>query len=450
MKNIKKILSLLIIALLIFTPSSIYAEPENTESPIQPSETGDPIASPSPTPTEKPALPEEKTIKFNRNEIQLDIGKSETLQVAVTPNNAEIEWSSSNEKIVTIENGKATAGTTVGEAVITATIKGTDIKDTCTVKVLEVLEKDAPLKKLVISNGTLDKNFDPEIFEYSVTIESNISKLVFKYELSDDKNVRFFGPDNNKNLKNGDKLTFKVLSSDGTNRIYTLTIIKDATSLELKSLKINGYALNEVFKSTLLQYTASIPYEVDTITVVAPASDNAATVNINGLTNLKVGNNTVTITVSDKNGNSKKYVITVTRESKTSLEEKPTSIINSGNNYGLSDVKSTLISKSVSDDDSFLKYVIVSLACLILFMISGIGLYFYFKTSPKKLKKELMTSKGKEEVTSPIIEVTEIQSQEPFNINDVEDSIETTKEYNIKKEERIPTLDELLNDKEDV
>ena len=97
------------------------------------------------------------------------------------------------------------------------------------------------------------------------------------------------------------------------------TIVKDASNLNLKSLKINGYALNEVFDYNTLHYTASIPYEVDTITVAATPIDNAANVDITGLTNLKVGENTVTITVSDKAGNSKKYTIVVTRESEKSV-----------------------------------------------------------------------------------------------------------------------------------
>ena len=91
----------------------------------------------------------------------------------------------------------------------------------------------------------------------------------------------------------------------------------------------------------------------------------------------------------------------------------------------------------------------MSFACLILFIIGGIGIYFYLKTSPKRLKKELINSKRKEQATSPIVEV----EHEEISISPVtatENDMESTKEYNIKKEEKIPTLDELFDDNKDV
>lgn len=446
MKNSKKLLlSIIAVTILIFAPCHTYAEPENTTTPT-PSETESP--NPSPSPSEKPETPSEQTIKLDKTEITLDSEKMENLKATITPSNteSEIEWTSSNEKIVTVKNGVVTAGTTAGEATITATIKGTNIKATCTVKVTRTISKDATLKKLVISNGTLDKDFEPNTLEYSVSVDSNTSSLSIKYETSD-SNVSFSGITNNENLKNGSVVEIKIIAEDEkTNKTYKLKIVKDANTLELKELKINGYALNESFKADLLEYTASIPYEVDTITVVATAKDSAAKIKTEGLTNLKVGKNKVTITVSDKSGNSKKYSIIVTRESKTSIEENPTSIITSSNHSTSSSSTSSLINKN-SNDDSLLKYVIVSIACFILFVIGGIGIYFYLQTSPKKLKKEIKTSKNKEE-TSPILEVKE-EKQTNLTQN-IQENIENTKEYDIKKEQKIITLDELFDDKKDV
>lgn len=462
MKKFKKQLLLILAIAFILAPYKIYAEPEESNPPLpteipnhtpSPSPTDEPIVtpSPSPSPTEDPITPLEKTIILDKEEVVLESGKTITLTTTVTPNDEEIEWTSSDEKIVTVENGKLTAGNQAGKAIVTAAIKGTNIKATCNVEVRRALGTDATLKKLVISNGKLDKNFDSNIFDYSVTINANITKLTFDKELSD-KNATFFGPDNNSNLKNGDKLTFKVIAEDEkTNKTYTLTIIKDAASLELKSLKINGYALNESFQSSLFKYTASIPYEVDTITVEANAKDNAAIVKVDGFSNLKVGENQVTITVADKNGNNKKYTVMVTREEKASIPEKPTSIITSSNAPTSSNNSSTIINGNNNNDDDFLKYLIVSIACLILFIIGGIGIYFYLRTSPRKLKKEIKIYKEKKEV-SPMIEVEKTNSQNMSimddTMDDIENNTDATKEYKI--EEKIPTLDELLNDDKDV
>lgn len=456
MKN-RKVLLLMAMLSMVFTviiPTSIYAlDPETNQ------ETGEttpsPTPSPSPSPSEEPTpspspseSPVTKTISLDSTSLELGTNKSITLVATVTPSSSEIEWSSSDEEVAKVsENGKVTTLSKVGTTTITATIKGTTIKASCTIKVTKAEGSNATLKKLVISNGTLDKEFKSDVYNYSVTLDTSVNKLEFTYELSD-SNASYFGPSSNvnKNLKNGDKLELKVVAEDGTNHTYTLTIVKDASNLNLKSLKINGYALNEVFDYNTLHYTASIPYEVDTITVAATPIDNAANVDITGLTNLKVGENTVTITVSDKAGNSKKYTIVVTRESEKSVSENPTSIITStSSNQTSSIINSNSNHKS---DDSFLKYLIVSIACFILFLIGGIGIYFYMKTSPKKIKNELKNlNNEKKQQKSPILEVGN-EKQEALKEVMNEDLMKTkefSKEELIDKEET-----ENLFDEEDV
>ncbi len=455
MKN-RKVLLLMAMLSMVFTviiPTSIYAlDPETNQETGEttPSPTPSPSPSEEPTPSPSPSeSPVTKTISLDKTSLELGTNKSITLVATVTPSGSEIEWSSSDEDVAKVsENGKVTTLSKVGTTTITATIKGTTIKASCTIKVTKAVRSDATLKKLVISNGTLDKEFKSDVYNYSVTLDTSVNKLEFTYELSD-SNASYFGPSSNvnKNLKNGDKLELKVVAEDGTtNHTYTLTIVKDASNLNLKSLKINGYALNEVFDYNTLHYTASIPYEVDTITVAATSIDNAANVDITGLTNLKVGENTVTITVSDKAGNSKKYTIVVTRESEKSVSENPTSIITStSSNQTSSIINSNSNHKS---DDSFLKYLIVSIACFILFLIGGIGIYFYMKTSPKKIKNELKNlNNGKKQQESPILEVGN-EKQEALKEVMNEDLMKTkefSKEELIDKEET-----ENLFDEEDV
>lgn len=455
MKN-RKVLLLMAMLSMVFTviiPTSIYAldlETNQETGETTPSPTPSPSPSEEPTPSPSPSeSPVTKTISLDKTSLELGTNKSITLVATVTPSGSEIEWSSSDEDVAKVsENGKVTTLSKVGTTTITATIKGTTIKASCTIKVTKAVRSDATLKKLVISNGTLDKEFKSDVYNYSVTLDTSVNKLEFTYELSD-SNASYFGPSSNvnKNLKNGDKLELKVVAEDGTtNHTYTLTIVKDASNLNLKSLKINGYALNEVFDYNTLHYTASIPYEVDTITVAATSIDNAANVDITGLTNLKVGENTVTITVSDKAGNSKKYTIVVTRESEKSVSENPTSIITStSSNQTSSIINSNSNHKS---DDSFLKYLIVSIACFILFLIGGIGIYFYMKTSPKKIKNELKNlNNGKKQQESPILEVGN-EKQEALKEVMNEDLMKTkefSKEELIDKEET-----ENLFDEEDV
>ncbi len=455
MKIKNKILVILTSILLFMVPCFVWAieepEPSPSVSP-DPSETSSP-------PSQSPEPEISSSITLNQTEVNLNAGESITLVAKVEPEDSNVIWSSNDEFIATVDsNGKVTAGNKAGTATITATIEveGTKKTATCTVKVTRSIGKDATLKSLKIKNGTLNENFDPNVFEYTVNINTNISEIVIDYERSDQNATAFVT--NNSNLKNGSIVELKVVAEDKeTNHIYKLKIVKDevkATSLNLKSLEINGYALNETFKANTTKYTANIPYEIDTITVEASPEDSDAKVTISGTSKLKVGNNTVSIVVKDSKGNSKTYQIEVTREEEASVTEKPTSIITSSDANASGVMANNNHSNSdKNQSDSFLKYLIVSLACLILFIIGGIGIYFYMKTSPKRLRKELSKYSNdnseesfeddENEIESPIIETSSFPHELPKEQPDY--NLEKTKE--LKKEE---LLEMLFNDEEDV
>ncbi len=81
----------------------------------------------------------------------------------------------------------------------------------------------------------------------------------------------------------------------------------------LSSLSISPGELSPAFSSGNTSYTATVPFEVASITVAASASHRAASVS-NSALELAVGENTVTVTVTAENGNRKNYTILVTRQ----------------------------------------------------------------------------------------------------------------------------------------
>lgn len=77
-------------------------------------------------------------ISLNNTNLELKIGDTYNLSCNITPSNAtnkNVEWSSSNSDIVSVENGKITAKTK-GDATITVKSCDTGITATCNVKVL--------------------------------------------------------------------------------------------------------------------------------------------------------------------------------------------------------------------------------------------------------------------------------------------------------------------------
>ena len=81
------------------------------------------------------------------------VGESVTLSATITPDDATdktITWSSSDEKVATVDAGKVT-GVTEGTATITATTKDGNKTATCAVTV----SNDAPSSKEVILEGEI-------------------------------------------------------------------------------------------------------------------------------------------------------------------------------------------------------------------------------------------------------------------------------------------------------
>ena len=396
----KKILSILLILVLTITPTFVYATEENTNTEN---------TTTTNEPSDKPNSGEEE----NETE-KPSIEPTPSPSPSPSPSPKPSDKPESDEKEETPE------------------------------------EIDYTLKTFDVLNGELDKKFDPNTFKYTVSIDADQLKL--KLDFTYDENAQYLINGNN-NLDNGDVV--KIIISDKETgkeqNVYKFTIKKDIVDLTLKSLKINGYALNEVFESDNLNYTASIPYEIDTITVEAAANDSRAEVSkATGTTNLKVGKNTVKVTVKDGNGNSKIYKIIVTREKESTLEENPTSIITSSGELE-EDENSNVITNqnnntNNSGGDNFLKYAIVSAACLILFTIGGIGVYFFIKTSPSKLKNQPKNTIPTTPVNEPKKEnkIVTIEEEKPRRRDmTIEELFSNTREFkknelnaeNIKKED---------------
>lgn len=163
---------------------------------------------------------------------------------------------------------------------------------------------DKALKTLEIANYSINPTFDPEITDYTVSIDKDdIDKLEIKAEPNDTKSkVEISG---NENLKAGDNIIkITVTAEDATTRIYTINATKkEKVALGLSSLKIDGYTLSPVFATDLLEYKVNIlDVNVNSLNISAVANDEEAKVEISGNTSIKQGENTIEIKVTSKDG----------------------------------------------------------------------------------------------------------------------------------------------------
>ena len=357
---------------------------------------------PSPSPTTSPEI----TVTVEPSTIELEVGDTKTITATVSDSSKTVTWSSDDTNVATVENGKVTAKK-AGTTKITATVEGKTANCSVTVKEKkeEIKEVELTLESVSIPGAKLTSAFNRDKLEYEVEITDeakfDLTKVYVTYtHKNTDKAVGHI------TSKLDSKNTFKIVIQNQNDKTKTLTytfkVVKEAANANLSKLEIVGYPFNEKFDKDTTSYTVTIPYEVTTVTVNANPEDSNSKVSP-GVSftkdDLQVGNSTKnTITIKVTNGDtSKTYKIFITRSEESTLEEKATSIITSrttSDDYDIPDVE---------NPDSFVNYIIITLGTLILFSIGVIGIYFYGKTSPKKMKKEIMKHKEKID-ESPIVE----------------------------------------------
>ena len=161
------------------------------------------------------------------------------------------------------------------------------------------------LKSLEVEGYKLTPEFSSEVTEYTLNVTEDVTSLNIKAEPEDDKaKVKITG--NDKLLDGVNKIEIKVTAEDGTERKYTINVIKgEMSSLGLSELNISGgYTLNPTFSPDVYEYTLEInDLSVTSLDIEAVANVEDADIEIVGNTELKPGENIVTILVKSADGN---------------------------------------------------------------------------------------------------------------------------------------------------
>ena len=111
-----------------------------------------------------------------------------------------------------------------------------------------------------------------------------------------------------------------ITVSDGSsdtslgNASWSATIAAPLSSnASLSSLSCSSGTLSPSFSSGTTSYSVTVPYDVTSLSLSYKTQDSGARVSVSG-NSLSVGSNTVTLTVTAANGNTKYYVIYATRQ----------------------------------------------------------------------------------------------------------------------------------------
>lgn len=176
-------------------------------------------------------------ISINQSSLTILIGSTTTLTANITPSNAtyqEITWTSSNETVATVKDGKVT-GISEGTTTITASIDGK--KSTCTIKVADTI----PLEEITINKTSLtikEKSTEKLSITYSPSNATN-KKITWK---SSNPNIVSVDSEGNITAIKTGSATITAISDDGgyvvTCKVTVQAISKKVTSVSLDKKEV--------------------------------------------------------------------------------------------------------------------------------------------------------------------------------------------------------------------
>ena len=194
------------------------------------------------------------------------------------------------------------------------------------INVIRKISSNNNLSSLKASVGTFDIAFDKDVTVYTLTVPYDTESVILSGSL-EDINSTVDGLIEYK--LTGDKTTANIIvvAEDGTIKVYTVYIIKEAkpenvatpvtyyysSNNYLKSLEIDGYEIT--FNKETNEYKITVKNDVTSLDIKAIPEDSRARVEITGNEKFKKGNNTVTITVTAEDGSTREYKITANKES---------------------------------------------------------------------------------------------------------------------------------------
>jgi hypothetical protein len=172
----------------------------------------------------------------------------------------------------------------------------------------------ADLTSLSLSSGSLSPDFDAAITSYTASVANDVTSVTATASSADGNIVAVTGDGA---MAVGDNtITITVDSNDGlTQKVYTVVVNRvKSSNADLSALSLSVGTLAPAFDAAVTSYTASVANDVTSVTVTATKADATANVVVVGGSDLAVGDNTITATVTAQDGVTvKTYTITVNR-----------------------------------------------------------------------------------------------------------------------------------------
>ena len=218
-------------------------------------------------------------------------------------------------------------GTTTKNWVVTVTVQpppSTTTTPTTTTTTVNPpsLSRDATLRNLTVSTGTISPVFNSGTTSYTDIVLNSVSSVTVTPTVNQaNATVTVNGvavssgtASGSINLNVGDNtITLIVTAQDGSTRAgYMVTVTRASNDATLINLTISAGTLTPAFAAGTTGYTDGVAYAVTPVTVTPTVNESHATVKVNGASvtsgsasgaiSLNVGANTITIVVTAQDG----------------------------------------------------------------------------------------------------------------------------------------------------
>ena len=198
---------------------------------------------------------------------------------------------------------------------------------TYTINVVRKQSDNANIAYLILKEGALSPDFDPDIVNYSASVPYEVTSGTFIVELEDKNST--YEILNNENFEIGENLvTIRVTSQSGEIKDYKVNITRqnESTTNYLETLKVSKGELVPAFDKHNQFYEVEVENEISELTISATPEYATSTVDGTGLKKLSKGRNLFVIRVTDKNGKIRDYQVLVTRKGNNEARLKSLSL----------------------------------------------------------------------------------------------------------------------------
>ena len=228
-----------------------------------------------------------------------------TVNTKTTVNNTNTSSGGSNKNTATQSSNTQKATNTSSSGTTTAT-----------------KSSNADLSNLGIKPNDFS-GFTPSKTTYDVTVPADVTEVEV-YATAQNSGAKITGTGKQKLQDGKNELTVTVTAASGATKKYTINVTKETNAQNsteenteakgLSSLKVGNLELSPKFETNVYEYTAKYEGDDNKVDVKAVTTDPKYVVDITGNSDLKDGENIITILVSDgEENNVATYQVTVSK-----------------------------------------------------------------------------------------------------------------------------------------